>query len=126
MRWASKLLTLAATGALGTNAFETSIFTFPSHSNGSPDTRIHPGTVSEDVARLVLELRTQSSVASVLGLTETDTIDHLNQFAEPETTLFGGPTEHSASGKSILLLEGLEQQVGKWNDKWKDSDELRA
>lgn len=116
MHWVSKLLALAATGALGTNALETSIFTFPSSSNGSPETRVQSGTVSEDVARLILELRTKTSLASVLGLTETDTIDRLNEFAETEPTLFGDSTGHAASGKSILLLQGLEQQVGKWNE----------
>lgn len=115
MRWVSKLLALAATGALGTNALETSIFTFPSSRNGSPETRGQSGTVSQDVARLILELRTKSSVASVLGLTETDTIDRLNEFAETEPTLFGD-SGHAASGKSILLLQGLEQQVGEWKE----------
>lgn len=112
MHWVSKLLALAATGSLGVNASETSIFTFPSSSNELQNAVLEQQAVSEDVARLVLELRTKSSLASILGSADTDTVDRLNQFAEPDVTLFDGPKTHDAQGKSIIFLEGLDQEVG--------------
>lgn len=112
MRWVSKLLALAATGALGTNALEASVFTFPSSNHGLTNTFSGQQAVSEDVARLVLDLRTKSSLASILGKSETATVDRLNQFAEADFTLFGGSSAHDAQGKSVVFLEGLEHEVG--------------
>lgn len=95
-------------------AFETSIFAFPSSDNQLQNTGFEQQTVSDDVARLILELRTKSSLATVLGRAEADTIDRLNQFAETDSTLFGGSdyNSHDAQGKSIIFLKGLEQEVG--------------
>lgn len=112
MHWVSKLLALAATGSLGANAFETSIFTFPSSNHGLQNNAFEQQTVSEDVARLILELRTRSSIATVLGKADTGTVDRLNQFAEADSTLFGGSSSHDAQGKSIVFLEGLERELG--------------
>lgn len=114
MRLVSKLLALAGTGALGTNAFETSIFTFPTSNHGLQNTGFEPQTVSEDVARLVLELRSKSSLATTLGRADTDIIERLNQFAGTGSTLFGGSNSnsHDAQDKSIVFLEGLEPEVG--------------
>lgn len=113
MHWVSKLLALAATGSLGVvNAFETSIFTFPSNKHELRNTAFEQQTVSEDVARLILELRTKSSLATILGKADSDTVDHLNQFAGAESTLFGVSNSHDSQGKSIIFLEGLQQEVG--------------
>lgn len=112
MRWVSKLLALAATGALGTNALEASIFTFSSGDHGLPNTFSGQQAVSEDLARLVLDLRTKSSLASILGESETATVDRLNRFAETEFTLFGGSSTHGAQKKNVVFLEGLEHGVG--------------
>jgi len=112
MHWVSKLLALAATGALGTNALESSIFTFPSDVQGYRGAVSEQQTVSEDVARLILELRFQSSLASVLGQLETDAVDHLNQFAAAQSTLFGGSGSNELLGKSIIFFEGIDQEVG--------------
>ncbi|KAJ5099123.1 hypothetical protein N7532_006124 [Penicillium argentinense] len=111
MRWASTLLAAAATGALGTNAFETSIFTF--HDRNHLADKI-PGqqTVSEDVARLILELRMKSPLESMLGEAETDTVDRLNHFAGGQSSLFGGLTDQDGSSRSILFLEGVDQEIG--------------
>lgn len=124
MRWVSKLLALAATGALGTNASETSIFTFPSGKQGSRNGISEQQTVPEDVARLVLELRMKSSLASVLGHMDTDAVDSLNQFADAETTLFGGPSDHEIPGRSLIFLEGLDQGIGMWTGTCRLSDWL--
>ncbi|KAJ5202414.1 hypothetical protein N7449_004493 [Penicillium cf. viridicatum] len=90
MRWVSAFLALALTGALQANALDATIFTFPSKTatylSGSPQQQ----TISEDEARLVLELRMKSSVASVLGMVDADTVHHLNH---------------------ILILEGIDQEV---------------
>lgn len=112
MRWVSKLLALAATGALGSNALEASIFTFSSSDHDLPNAFSRQQAVSEDLARLVLDLRTKSSLASILGKSETATVDRLNQFAETEFTLFGGSGAHDAQKKNIVFLEGLEHEVG--------------
>ncbi|KAJ5127510.1 hypothetical protein N7448_008289 [Penicillium atrosanguineum] len=112
MRWVSKLLALAATGALGTNALETSIFTFPSDGEGYKSAVPEQQIVSEDVARLILELRGHSSLASVLGQVETDAVGHLNQFADAQSTLFGGSDSNESPGKSIIFFEGVNQEVG--------------
>lgn len=112
MHWVSKLLALAATGALGTNALESSIFTFPSDGQGYKSTISEQQTVSEDVARLILELRSQSSLASVLGQMEADAVDHLNQFADSQSTLFGGSGNIESPGKSIIFFEGIDHEVG--------------
>ncbi|KAJ5204073.1 uncharacterized protein N7498_004952 [Penicillium cinerascens] len=112
MHWVSKLLALAATGALGTNALESSIFMFPSNGQGYKSTISKQQTVSEDVARLILELRSQSSLASVLGQMEADAVDHLNQFADARSTLFGGSENIESPGKSIIFFEGIDHEVG--------------
>lgn len=112
MHWVSKLLALAATGALGTNALETSFFTFPSDGKGYKGAVPKQQTVSEDVARLILELRGQSSLASVLGQVEADAVDRLNQFADAQSTLFGGLDSNVSPGKSIIFIEGVSQEVG--------------
>jgi hypothetical protein len=112
MHWVSKLLALAATGALGTNALETSFFTFSSDGQGYKGAVPKQQTVSEDVARLILELRGQSSLASVLGQVEADAVDRLNQFADAQSTLFGGFDSNVSPGKSIIFFEGVSQEVG--------------
>ncbi|KAJ5521543.1 hypothetical protein N7527_005658 [Penicillium freii] len=111
MRWVSAFLALTLTGALQANALDATIFTFPSKTatslSGSPQQQ----TISEDEARLVLELRMKSSVASVLGMVDADTVHHLNQFAQDDLTLFGGAAGGIAPKKSILILEGINQEV---------------
>lgn len=124
MHWVSKLLALAATGALGTNALESSIFTFPSDAQGYKSTVSKQQTVSEDVARLILELRSQSSLASVLGQMETDAVDHLNQFADAQSTLFGGSGSDDSPGKSLIFFEGVDHEVGTWKGSCKTSVRL--
>lgn len=116
MRWVSKLLALAATGALGTNALETSIFTFPSDGQGYKSSVPEQHIISEDVARLILELRGQSSLASILGQVKTDAVDRLNQFAGAQSILFGGSDSNESRRKSIIFFEGVDQEVGMW--KW--------
>lgn len=112
MRWVSTLLAMAATGALQVNAMDATIFTFPSIPAGASNS-LKNQQLPEDEARLVLELRMQSSVASILGDVDADTVGHLNQFAETETALFGGHSGTQAPGKSILILEGVDQQTSK-------------
>lgn len=113
MHWVSGFLALALTGALQANALDATIFTFPSKTatslSGSPQQQ----TISEDEARLVLELRMKSSVASVLGMVDADTVHHLNQFAQDDFTLFGGATGGIGLKKSVFILEGVDQEVGK-------------
>ncbi|KAJ5333279.1 hypothetical protein MYU51_014683 [Penicillium brevicompactum] len=111
MRWVSTLLAMAATGALQVNAMDATILTFPSTPAGALNAVPKQQQLPEDEARLVLELRMQSSVASILGAVDADTVDHLNQFAETESVLFGGHSGTQASGKSILILEGLDRQT---------------
>jgi len=105
MYWVSKLLALAATGALGTNAMEASIFKFPS---GLP---LDSGsvTVSEDFAQLALKIRVESSLASVLRGMETEA-DRLDQFANTQLPLFG--STHEVPGKSLIILEGFDVETG--------------
>lgn len=114
MRWVSTLLAMAATGALQVNAMDATILTFPSTPAGALNAVPKQQQLPEDEARLVLELRMQSSVASILGAVDADTVDHLNQFAETESVLFGGHSGTQASGKSILILEGLDRETSKW------------
>ncbi|KAJ5612409.1 hypothetical protein N7510_005603 [Penicillium lagena] len=104
MRWSSRILALAVTGALGASAFDASLFTF--HLQDGQE------AVSEDVAHLILELRTKSSLAAVLGKMETETADQLNQFVQSDGTLFGGADDHDAPKRSLVLLEGIDGQVG--------------
>lgn len=104
MRWSSRLLALAVTGALGASAFDASLFTF--HLQDAQD------SVSEDVAQLILELRTQSSLAAVVGKMETETADQLNQFVRSDGMLFGGADGYDAPKRSLVLLEGIDAQVG--------------
>ncbi|KAJ5699800.1 hypothetical protein N7536_002813 [Penicillium majusculum] len=111
MRWVSAFLALALTGALQANALDATIFTFPSKTATSLSGSLQQQTISEDEARLVLELRMKSSVASVLGMVDADTVHHLNQFAQDDFTLFGGAAGGIALKKSILILEGVDQEV---------------
>lgn len=113
MRWAWKLLALVAAGALGTNALDATIFTFPHLKEESHNRPYQAQTISEDFARLILELRTKSSLGSVLGRTETKNVDWLNQFADTEFTLFGGSDGHAAPARSLLLVEGVDGDAGK-------------
>ncbi|KAJ5806146.1 uncharacterized protein N7503_003748 [Penicillium pulvis] len=104
MYWVSKLLALAATGALGTNAMEASIFKFPS------DLPLDSGsvTVSEDFAQLALKIRVESSLASVLRGMETEA-DRLDQFADTQLPLFG--SNYEIPGKSLVILEGYDGET---------------
>ena len=110
MRWVSKLLALAATGALGTNAMEASIFKFPNGAQRDQSSL----TISEDFAQLILDLRVKSSLASVLGSMETDKVDRLDHLAETQVTLFGGATGHDVPEKSLVVIEGLGRSVGTY------------
>ncbi|KAJ5822917.1 hypothetical protein N7447_005257 [Penicillium robsamsonii] len=111
MRWVSAFLALGLTGALQATALDATIFTFPPKSATSSTINPQQQTISEDEARLVLELRMKSSVASVLGTVNADTVNHLNQFAQDDLTLFGGATGGFVPKKSILILEGVNQEV---------------
>lgn len=117
MRAVSKLLALAALSALGTNAFETSIFTFHADHQPSVDVASEQQTVSEDVARLILELRMKSPLHSRLGNMETDMVDHLNQYASSQYSLFGGSDVQDAPSRSIIFLEGLDHEIGMCGSK---------
>ncbi|KAJ5166545.1 uncharacterized protein N7482_005326 [Penicillium canariense] len=112
MRWVSKLLALAATGALGTHALEASIFTFPSGNQEDRDTISVHQTVSEDAARLILELRIKPSLGSVLGKVETDIVDRINEFSGTQHSLFGGSSDHEIPSRSIIIIEGVDEAVG--------------
>jgi hypothetical protein len=112
MRWVSAFLALGLTGALQAAALDATIFTFPSKTVTSSTINPQQQTISEDEAQLVLELRMKSSVASVLGTVNADTVNHLNQFAQDDLTLFGG-AKGVAPKKSIFILEGIDQEAGK-------------
>ncbi|KGO65712.1 protein of unknown function DUF3844 [Penicillium italicum] len=111
MRWVSAFLALALTGALQANALDATIFTFSPKTETSLTANSQQQTISEDEARLVLELRMKSSVASVLGMVDADTVNHLNQFAHHDLTLFGGAIGGIDLKKSIFILEGIDQEV---------------
>lgn len=116
MRWVSAFLALASTGALHANALDATIFTFSPKTASFTNINVQQQTITEDEARLVLALRMKSSTASVLGTVDADTVDNLNNFAQEDFTLFGEANKGSAAGRSILVLEGVNQQNGKW--KW--------
>ncbi|KAJ5173979.1 uncharacterized protein N7500_001910 [Penicillium coprophilum] len=111
MRWVSAFLALGLTGALQATALDATIFTFPPKAATPLTDNSQQQTISEDEARLILELRMKSSVASILGTVNADTVNRLNQFAQDDLTLFGGATGDSASKKSILVLEGVDHEV---------------
>jgi hypothetical protein len=108
----SKLLALAASGALGTQALDTSIFTFPSNELEQREASLGHRTVSEDVAQLILELRTQSSLQSLLGKVETDIVDRINEFSGSQFSLFGGDDSHGSPSRNMILIEGVNEAVG--------------
>jgi hypothetical protein len=112
MHLVSKLLALAAAGALGTQALDTSIFTFPSSEQEQIEASLGHRTVSEDVAQLILELRTQSSLQSLLGKVETDIVDRINEFSGSQFSLFGGDDSHGSPSKNMILVEGVNEAVG--------------
>ncbi|KAJ5753845.1 uncharacterized protein N7511_007998 [Penicillium nucicola] len=111
MRWLSTFLALAVTGALQVNALEASIFGLPSRASGIHNADIKQQSLTEEEAQLVLGLRMKSSVASVLGMVDTETVNHLNQFAKADTTLFGGVGEDFAPGRNVYILEGVDERV---------------
>lgn len=111
MRWVSKLLALAATGAVGTTALESSIFTFPVDKQASKDSASER-VVSEDVARSILELRSKSSLASVLGKVDTDTVDRLNQYVDGQVPLFASSDSQESTERNTIVFEGLDQDLG--------------
>jgi hypothetical protein len=113
MRWLSTFLALALTGALQANALEASIFSLSPGSSEINNANTKQQRLTEEEAQLVLELRMKSSVASVLGMVDTDTVDRLNQFAKADSTLFGGSNNDEAPGRSIFILEGVDERVGK-------------
>ncbi|KAJ5476017.1 hypothetical protein N7475_001746 [Penicillium sp. IBT 31633x] len=110
MRWVSAFLALASTGALHANALDATIFTFSPKTASFTNINVQQQTITEDEARLVLALRMKSSTASVLGTVDADTVDNLNNFAQEDFTLFGEANKGSAAGRSILVLEGVNQQ----------------
>jgi hypothetical protein len=109
MYWVSKLLALAATGAVGTNAMDASIFKFPSSLPSDSESV----TVSEDFAQLALKIRVESSLASVLRGMEAEA-DRLDQFVDTQLPLFG--SNHEVPSKSLLILEGFDEDVGKYGE----------
>ncbi|OGE56329.1 hypothetical protein PENARI_c003G01820 [Penicillium arizonense] len=111
MRWLSTFLALALTGALQANALEASIFSLSPGSSEINNANTKQQRLTEEEAQLVLELRMKSSVASVLGMVDTDTVDRLNQFAKADSTLFGGSSNDEAPGRSIFILEGVDERV---------------
>ncbi|KAJ5302037.1 hypothetical protein PENANT_c050G04576 [Penicillium antarcticum] len=111
MRWLSTFLALAVTGALQVNALEASIFGLPSRPSEFNNANTKQQTLTEEEAQLVLELRMKSSVASVLGMVDTETVDHLNQFAKADYTLFGGASDDETPGRSVIILEGVDERV---------------
>ncbi|KAJ5986830.1 hypothetical protein N7451_011195 [Penicillium sp. IBT 35674x] len=104
MYWVSKLLALVATGALGTNAMEASVFKFPSDLSLDSESV----TVSEGFAQLALKIRVESSLASVLRGMETEA-DRLDQFADTQLPLFG--SNHEVPGKSLVIFEGYDEEA---------------
>lgn len=112
MHLVSKLLALAAAGALGTQALDTSIFTFPSNEQEQREVSLGHRTVSEDVAQLILELRTQSSLQSLLGKVETDIVDRINEFSGSQFSLFGGYDSNGSPSRNMILVEGVNEAVG--------------
>lgn len=112
MRWVSAFLALASIGALQANAQEATIFTFPAWSASSTNRHTQQQTITEDEARLVLELRMKPSLASNLGKVDADTVDRLNYFAQNDLLLFGGNNQESPQ-RSLVLLEGIDQHNGK-------------
>ncbi|KAJ5663752.1 hypothetical protein N7507_004483 [Penicillium longicatenatum] len=106
MYWVSKLLALAATGAVGTNAMDASIFKFPF----SLPLDSESVTVSEDFAQLALKIRVESSLASVLRGMEAEA-DRLDQFVDTQLPLFG--SNHEVPSKSLLILEGFDEGVDR-------------
>lgn len=112
MHLVSKLLALVAAGALGTHALDTSIFTFPSTEQEQRGASLEHRTVSEDVAQLILELRTQSSLQSLLGKVETDIVDRINEFSGSQFSLFGGYGSHGTPSRNMVLVEGVNEAVG--------------
>lgn len=113
MHLVSKLLAIAATGALGTHALETSIFTFPSSTSPEDGSvKLDDQVVTEDVARLILELRTESSLQSVLGNVNSDTVDRLNEYSGAQNSLFGGEDSQATPSRNLVLLEGINEAVG--------------
>ncbi|KAJ5985151.1 hypothetical protein N7499_008571 [Penicillium canescens] len=111
MRWLSTFLALALTGALQANALEASIFSLSPRSSGINNANAKQQRLTEEEAQLVLELRMKSSVASVLGMVDTDTVHRLNQFAKADFTLFGGSSSDEAPGRSVFILEGVDERV---------------
>ncbi|CAG7986989.1 unnamed protein product [Penicillium nalgiovense] len=111
MRWVSAFFALALTGALQANALDATIFTFPPNTASSSTANSNQQTISEDEARLVLELRMKSPVASVLGMVDGNTVNRLNHFAQDDLTLFGGATGGITLKKSIFILEGIDQDL---------------
>ncbi|KAI2697715.1 hypothetical protein CBS147332_8698 [Penicillium roqueforti] len=111
MRWVSAFLALALTGALQANALDATIFTFPPKTATSSTANLQQQTISEDEAQLVLELRMKSSIASVLGMVDADTVNRLNHFTQDDLTLFGGATGGISLEKSFFVLEGIDQEV---------------
>ncbi|KAJ5139119.1 uncharacterized protein N7515_003967 [Penicillium bovifimosum] len=110
MRWVSAFFALGLTGALQAIALDATIFTFPPRIASSITVGSQGQTITEDEARLVLELRMKSSVASVLGTVDADTVDQLNSFAPDDFILFGGAIQELAPERSILVLEGVDEQ----------------
>ncbi|KAJ5675876.1 hypothetical protein N7462_008773 [Penicillium macrosclerotiorum] len=112
MRWGSKLLALAATGAWGANALDASIFTFASTDETSNNAKAISQEVPEEVAQLILELRMGSSLGSVLGKVQTDTIDRMNSYSGSQPSLFGGSLDKELPQRSFIFLEGLGENIG--------------
>ena len=113
MHGLSEILVLIASSAIGINAFETSIFTFTDNPDNLRDISSEHQTVSEDIARLILELRLQSSLASVLGVRATDSVDIINHFSDTTSTLFRDFDIHDAPVENIIVIEGIKPEIGK-------------
>lgn len=108
MRQFSGLLALSATAILGTtNALDASIFTFDAHRQPHVLKDSH---IPEDAAPLVLALRTQVDDGVVLGETDQETVQALNQFGGMPSPLFGSNERDSKKG--LIVLEGVGHEAG--------------
>ncbi|KAF7713235.1 Uncharacterized protein PECH_002223 [Penicillium ucsense] len=113
MHLVARLFAVAATSSLGAHALETSIFTFPGATRAEHGSAgFKQQTMTEDVARLVLELRTEASLQSVLGKVDAETVDRLNEYSGAQESLFGGDGSQATPNRNLVVFEGINEALG--------------
>ncbi|KAF7593889.1 hypothetical protein BBP40_010700 [Aspergillus hancockii] len=109
MRQLSSFFSVSLAITSGTRALDASIFTFDSF---PPWQNAGAAVLSDDMAQHLLELRMNVPTASTLEKWDQNTVELLDRYGGPQRPLFGSNVGHQHTSRSLLVIEGIDAEVG--------------